>query len=120
MVTTTTQSIPKLGPGTYYADTASSFNAGNRLASGHRHLTVSPTQTASDLRKHPHHKLTHKHESYSSKGLGNGFVSMGDRFTGVHEAKFQLIAWFKNSSMTNRQSAIHQLRLQANSSNLAV
>ncbi len=32
-----------------------------------------------------HHKLGTKGESYSLKGYGNGFVSKGDRFSGIDE-----------------------------------
>ena len=34
------------------------------------------------------YKLIKKSESYSVKGFGNGFVSKGDRFTGVNNNQF--------------------------------
>ena len=35
-----------------------------------------------------HHRIGSKGESYSLKGYGNGFVSKGDRFSGIDEQKF--------------------------------
>ena len=46
------------------------------------------SKTALNFNSQAHYKLKEKQESYSTKGYGNGFLSRGDRFTGVHEAKF--------------------------------
>ena len=61
--------------------------------------TTLAAEGAAGLQQQPHYKLSLKRESYSQKGFGNGFTSSGDRFTGVNEAKFQIITWFKNKAV---------------------
>ena len=46
----------------------------------------------SNFTRQHHYKLSLKQESFSKKGFGVGFVSGGDRFTGIAEAKFKTAA----------------------------
>ena len=85
---------PKLGPATYHSnvdDNTDQPKSEIRSKTSFNQVT--------NLNSQPHYKLKQKKESYSKKGFGNGFASKTDRFTGVHEAKFQIIAWFKNNKV---------------------
>lgn len=112
--------MPKLGPGTYYNNAEVdeqatqptfqlSLKGEGKLSTGTSSLTKIQTARTSGLTKaltpgkcgnvQSHYKLKQKAESYSCKGFGNGFASKADRFSGVHEAKFQIIAWFRNRGL---------------------